>query len=532
MILTFGLLSPDKGIEHVIDALPAILARYPETVYIVLGATHPHVKERHGETYRSCSSIAPSGSASTPHDLSRPLREPGRAHRVPRRRGHLHHAVLSTRSRSPRARWPTRSAPGKAVISTPVPVRARAPRRRPRDPRAVEGPAGDRARGHRPARRRREAARPAASAPPHGRDMLWPAVARRYVQSFERARAEHTDRRRDGLPGEDARERPPELPELNLEHLRLMTDQTGMLQHAAFSVPRYDDGYCLDDNARALLLMALIEDAGTEDGTGRARARVALPGLREPRVQPGARALPELHVVLAPVAEECGSEDSHGRALWALGTVVGRSGDPGRQSLGGELFHAALPAVADVHEPARVGVRAARHRRVPARVPGRQQRAGDAHDARGAAPRPLPADEHARLAVVRGPGHLLQRAPVAGADRVGSLDGARRDDRRGDAIARVAGLDPALGGRLLRAHRLERLLSSAADQQGVVRPAAGRGVRDGLGLSRGAARDRRRALGGARAPRVQAGSSGRTTCSSRSTTRRPAAAATACTPIA
>ena len=52
VILTFGLLSPDKGIEHVIDALPAILARHPETVYIVLGATHPHVKERHGETYR------------------------------------------------------------------------------------------------------------------------------------------------------------------------------------------------------------------------------------------------------------------------------------------------------------------------------------------------------------------------------------------------------------------------------------------------------------------------------------------------
>jgi glycosyltransferase involved in cell wall biosynthesis len=52
LILTFGLLSPDKGIEYVIDALPAILAHYPDVVYIVLGATHPHVIERHGETYR------------------------------------------------------------------------------------------------------------------------------------------------------------------------------------------------------------------------------------------------------------------------------------------------------------------------------------------------------------------------------------------------------------------------------------------------------------------------------------------------
>jgi glycosyltransferase involved in cell wall biosynthesis len=52
VIFTFGLLSPDKGIEHVIDALPVILARYPDTVYVVLGATHPHIKERCGESYR------------------------------------------------------------------------------------------------------------------------------------------------------------------------------------------------------------------------------------------------------------------------------------------------------------------------------------------------------------------------------------------------------------------------------------------------------------------------------------------------
>jgi glycosyltransferase involved in cell wall biosynthesis len=52
MLLTFGLLSPDKGIEHVIDALPGILTRKPNTVYVVLGATHPHLKERYGESYR------------------------------------------------------------------------------------------------------------------------------------------------------------------------------------------------------------------------------------------------------------------------------------------------------------------------------------------------------------------------------------------------------------------------------------------------------------------------------------------------
>ena len=94
MILTFGLLSPDKGIEHVIDALPAILARHPDTVYIVLGATHPHVKEQHGETYRlMLESRARAARRRRQHDLPQSLREPGRARRVPRRRRHLRHAV-------------------------------------------------------------------------------------------------------------------------------------------------------------------------------------------------------------------------------------------------------------------------------------------------------------------------------------------------------------------------------------------------------------------------------------------------------
>ena len=67
MILTFGLLSPDKGIEYVIDALPAILARYPDTVYIVLGATHPHVERaRRRDLPAHARERAASGSASTP----------------------------------------------------------------------------------------------------------------------------------------------------------------------------------------------------------------------------------------------------------------------------------------------------------------------------------------------------------------------------------------------------------------------------------------------------------------------------------
>src|SRR3989454_5326167 len=351
VILTFGLLSPDKGIEHVIDALPAILERYPNTVYIVLGATHPHVKERHGETYRLMLELRAQrlgvDSSIIFHDrfvskgvliefLSAadiyitPYLNPEQI-----TSGTLAYAVGA----------------GKAVISTPY-VYARelladgrgilVPWRDPQAiAREVVGLLGD------DVRRLALSERAAA----HGRDMAWPVVARRYLQSFERARTDHADRMRTVFQAKTLAERPAELPEIDLEHVRLMSDGTGVLQHAAFSVPRYDDGYCLDDNARALLLLALIEDAGTEDGKGvRALAARYLAFVSHAFNQERGR-FRNFMSYSREWLEEYGSEDSHGRALWALGTVVGRSSDPGKQSLGGHLFHAALPAVGTFTSP-------------------------------------------------------------------------------------------------------------------------------------------------------------------------------------
>jgi glycosyltransferase involved in cell wall biosynthesis len=351
VILTFGLLSPDKGIEHVIDALPAILARYPDTVYLVLGATHPHVKERQGETYRLGLELRAQrlgvDSSIIFHDRFVSLGElveflsAADVYVTPYLNpeqitsGTLAYAVGA----------------GKAVISTPylyarellgdgsgilVPWR---------DPEAIAREVidlrGDDA--------KREALCERAAA--RGRGMRWPAVARRYMESFERARTGHAERRRTVFQAKTLAKRPSELPEINLEHVLLMSDQTGMLQHAAFNVPHYDDGYCLDDNARALLLMSLVEEAGTEHAkvvrglAGRYLAFVSH------AFNPEHRRFRNFMSYSRQWLDERGSEDSHGRALWALGTVVGRSGDPGKQSLGGRLFHVALPPVAAFTSP-------------------------------------------------------------------------------------------------------------------------------------------------------------------------------------
>jgi hypothetical protein len=130
-----------------------------------------------------------------------------------------------------------------------------------------------------------------------------------------------------------------------------MTDGTGLLQHAAFSIPRYEDGYCLDDNARALLLLTLVEDASGEDAPAmRALASRYLAFVRYAFDAELGR-FRNFMTYRRAFTEACGSEDSHGRALWALGAVVGRCRDAGRRSLSSDLFQAALSTVSGFESP-------------------------------------------------------------------------------------------------------------------------------------------------------------------------------------
>jgi glycosyltransferase involved in cell wall biosynthesis len=351
VLLTFGLLSPDKGIEYVIDALPAILARFPNAVYIVLGATHPHVRERHGESYRVMLE-------------TRALRLGVDASVIFHNR-FVSHAELTeflaaadlyvTPSLQPEQSTSGTLAyavgSGKAVISTPyVYARELLAEGRGilvpwRDAGAIAGAVNDLLAD--------DAERLALGqrAATHGRSMQWPAVARRYVASFERARVEHAARLRTSFQARTLAERPSGLPELNLTHLRLLTDDTGLLQHAVYSIPRYDEGYCLDDNARALLLTTLVEDAGTDEAVAvRALASRYLAFVSHAFNRSTGR-FRNFMSYERRWTETSGSEDSHGRAAWALGTVVGRLGDPGRRSLAADLFHAALPAVQTFSSP-------------------------------------------------------------------------------------------------------------------------------------------------------------------------------------
>ncbi len=351
VILTFGLLSADKGIEFVIDALPAIVARHPEALYVVLGATHPHVKASQGEAYRlELEARARSRGVAANvifHDRFVSESELGEflsaadiyvtPYLKPEQitSGTLAYAVGA----------------GKAVISTPYWY-------------ATELLAGERGIlvGWRdPAAIAKaviallddEALRAGYSerAATFGRDMVWPRVAERYLATFARAAGEHADERRTVFRAKTLAARPAVLPETSLVHLRALSDDTGILQHACFNVPRYQDGYCIDDNARALRLMALLEEAGHDDPATVRRLGTRYLAFVNHAFEPKLGRFRNFMSYARTWLEDVGSEDSHGRAVWALGTVVGRSHVPGFQGVARDLFRAALPATTGFTSP-------------------------------------------------------------------------------------------------------------------------------------------------------------------------------------
>jgi hypothetical protein len=141
---------------------------------------------------------------------------------------------------------------------------------------------------------------------------------------------------------------PGELPALNLNHLRHMTDDTGILQHAGFTIPNYREGYTIDDNARALLVSTFLEEMGNGAAAELSSKYLAFVWYGFNTDTGRFRNFMDYQ---RNWMEASGSEDSHGRTLWALGTVLGRSNTKAFQSMAGSVFERALPAILTTTSP-------------------------------------------------------------------------------------------------------------------------------------------------------------------------------------
>jgi len=342
VILTFGLLSPNKGIEVMIDAMPDILRSRPDTVYVVLGATHPNLVRDQGEVYRESLAARARDRGVEGHvvlldqfvDLATLLEFISMCdvYVTP----YLDEAQMTSGTLA------YSFGLGKAVVSTPY----WHARELLADGRGILVPSGDAAAtgaavaGLLTDDIRREAMRRRAYA--SSRSMTWARTAEQYRGVFERARRGHRfrvverpDPGRPVSPGFAP-------PATQLGHFLAMCDDTGLFQHAVHSVPDRSHGYCIDDNARALLVACALNQPGETRLPEILTARLA--AFLQHAWNPGTRRFRNFMGFDRRWLEESGSEDSHGRALWALGESARSDASASRRRWAAALFAETLPA--------------------------------------------------------------------------------------------------------------------------------------------------------------------------------------------
>ena len=348
--LTFGLLSPNKGIEHMLRAVPEVHESFPDFVYIVLGATHPGLVREQGERYRL--------------SLERLARDLGISKQVIFYNRFVELKELTEFIRAADVYVTPYLNPaqitsgtlaysfgcGKAIVSTPYwhAEELLADGRGVLVPFADSGALAREICGLLRDEPRRNAM--CEQAYRLGRGMVWAHSARLYMESFQQARLGRQDQPFKPLAVRTLAEQQAELPDWRLDHLARLTDATGMFQHATHTIPNFADGYCTDDNARALLLTVLLEELG-QGGTQVHRLATTYAAFLQAAFDRGRRRFRNFLDFDRRWLEEVGSEDCHGRALWALGTCVGRSRRPDLPSWAALHFELALPAILETTSP-------------------------------------------------------------------------------------------------------------------------------------------------------------------------------------
>jgi len=349
VLLTFGLLSPGKGLEYAIDALPPVVQKHPDVVYIILGATHPHVKAENGEEYRN--------------SLIRRVNELGLQDNVIFVNRFVAYKELCeylgaaeiyitpylNEAQITSGTLAYAMGTGKAVISTPywhakeLLADGRGRLTPFRDSNAMSEQILDLLDHETELNAMRKRAYT------YCRKMIWPCVGQDYLNLYAEATEAWVEKRHLLGKAKPRRQEKFDLPEVDHRHLNILTDDTGILQHCIYSTPNRDHGYCVDDNARALIVATLHWDLNHDEDI-----------------------LPMMQTYLSFLAhamneetgrfrnfmdyarhwmEEQGSEDSHGRALWGLGTAVALCPNESMIALASKLFCAGLPATEHFHSP-------------------------------------------------------------------------------------------------------------------------------------------------------------------------------------
>ena len=349
VILTFGLLSPNKGIEVMIDAMPLILKSRPDAVYVVLGATHPNLVRDQGETYRESLVARVNALGIEDHVVfldqfvdKKTLLEfisMCDVYVTP----YLNEAQMTSGTLA------YSFGLGKAVVSTPY----WHARELLADGRGILVPFSDApAIGSEISKllvndALRQAMRKRAYS--SSRSMTWEQTAERYMTTFEGAERRHRLKMVTRLDTSTLLRDSRAPPEMQIGHFLSMCDDTGLFQHAVHCVPDRSHGYCVDDNARALLLACALNSPGelrlSEELTSRFAAFV------QHAWNPDTRRFRNFMGFNRCWLEDSGSEDSHGRTLWALGVCALNDANLSRRTWAASLFAEAMPTAEALRSP-------------------------------------------------------------------------------------------------------------------------------------------------------------------------------------
>ncbi|MEN8153509.1 MAG: glycosyltransferase family 4 protein [Acidobacteriota bacterium] len=336
-LFTFGLLSRNKGIETVIKALPSVVEKYPDTLYIVLGKTHPKVVEESGEEYRSYlkrmaeklnlrNNVFFDNRFISNEELFSYLAAVD-VYITP----YLNEAQITSGTLS------YAIGAGAAVISTPywhaeeILADGRGRMFDFNDSGALGKILLELFDEPEKLKKMRK------NAYNYGRNTTWPEIGAKYLHLLSSIRKKQRYLRIK----EEPEINPLILPKFDLSYIKRLTDNTGILQHASYIVPNYRDGYTLDDNARALL-MTLMAFRQKKEKEALDLIPVYMSFISYMQNKDGS-----FHNFLGynrAFLDEKGSEDSFGRVIWALGYLIKYAPNSEYRKIGEKIFSNSVPA--------------------------------------------------------------------------------------------------------------------------------------------------------------------------------------------
>ncbi|MFI5160565.1 MAG: glycosyltransferase family 4 protein [Sphingobacteriales bacterium] len=340
ILLTFGLLSRNKGLETVIRALPEIVAKHPDALYVILGTTHPGILKNSGEEYRehlremaeqlNVSNNLAFVNRFVPEEELINYLTASDIYITP----YLNEAQITSGTLS------YAIGAGAAVVSTPywhakeLLNDGKGRLFNFKDENGLAAIVNELLASPEKLRTIKD------NAYEYGTKLRWPAIGRNYIRMIKKV-VENPDLServfRQLIDSEI-------IPEFSLDYARLLTDGTGIVQHAKYGIPNRKEGYCVDDNARALIMALMAHQLGYKDAAALMPTYMSFLHF----MQNDGGNFRNFLSYDGKYLDKTGSEDAFGRAVWALGYLVKNAPNNTYGKFGEELFHKAVPHFASL----------------------------------------------------------------------------------------------------------------------------------------------------------------------------------------